>query len=132
MGIVVVWVVSVLIFLAARASGDPVIMMADPGASEEELDVIRERYGLNRPLPVQYAWFVVNSLRGDFGESLFEGTSASLLIWQRIPATLELVLAAKLISLVIGITGGGAGGCQPPQVDQERGPHVFAAGPVDA
>lgn len=106
MGIVVVWVVSVLIFLAARASGDPVIMMADPGASEEELDVIRERYGLNRPLPVQYAWFVVNSLRGDFGESLFEGTSASLLIWQRIPATLELVLAAKLISLVIGITGG--------------------------
>lgn len=106
LGIVVVWVVSVLIFLAARASGDPVIMMADPGASEEELDVIRERYGLNRPLPVQYAWFVVNSLRGDFGESLFEGTSASLLIWQRIPATLELVLAAKLISLVIGITGG--------------------------
>ena len=106
LGIVVVWVVSVLIFLAARASGDPVIMMADPGASEEELDVIRERYGLNRPLTVQYAWFVVNSLRGDFGESLFEGTSASLLIWQRIPATLELVLAAKLISLVIGITGG--------------------------
>jgi len=106
LGIVVVWVVSVLIFLAARASGDPVIMMADPGASEEELDVIRERYGLNRPLPVQYAWFVVNSLRGDFGESLFEGTSASLLIWQRIPATLELVLAAKLISLAIGITGG--------------------------
>ena len=38
LGIVVVWVVSVLIFLAARASGDPVIMMADPGASEEELD----------------------------------------------------------------------------------------------
>lgn len=106
LGIVVVWVVSVLIFLATRASGDPVIMMADPGASEEELDVIRERYGLNHPLPVQYARFMVNSLRGDFGQSLFEGTSASLLIWQRIPATFELLLAAKLISLTIGITGG--------------------------
>lgn len=106
LGIVVIWVVSVLIFLATRASGDPVIMMADPGAGEEELDVIRERYGLNRSLPVQYALYVVNSLRGDFGQSLFQGTSASLLIWERIPATLELLLAAKIISLTIGILGG--------------------------
>lgn len=106
LGIVVIWVVSVLIFLATRASGDPVIMMADPGAGKEELDVIRERYGLNRSLPVQYALYVVNSLRGDFGQSLFQGTSASLLIWERIPATLELLLAAKIISLTIGILGG--------------------------
>ncbi len=106
LGIVVIWIVSILIFLATRASGDPVIMMADPGASEEELDVIRERYGLNRPLPVQYAVFVANSLKGDFGQSLFQGTSASLLIRQRIPATIELLLAAKIISLTIGIVGG--------------------------
>ena len=106
LGIVVIWVVSVLIFLATRASGDPVIMMADPGAGKEELDVIRERYGLNRSLPVQYALYVVNSLKGDFGQSLFQGTSASLLIWERIPATLELLLAAKIISLTIGILGG--------------------------
>jgi len=106
LGIVVIWIVSILIFLATRASGDPVIMMADPGASEEELDVIRERYGLNRPLPVQYAVFVANSLKGDFGQSLFQGTSASLLIRERIPATIELLLAAKIISLTIGIVGG--------------------------
>jgi len=106
LGIVVVFIVSVLIFLATRASGDPVIMMVDPGASEAEMDVIRDRYGLNRPLPVQYAIFILNSLKGDFGESLFQGTSASNLIWERIPATLELLLAATIISLTIGIVGG--------------------------
>lgn len=106
LGIVVVFIVSVLIFLATRASGDPVIMMVDPGASEEEMDVIRERYGLDRPLPVQYAIFVFSSLKGDFGESLFQGTSASELIWGRIPATVELLLAATIISLTLGIAGG--------------------------
>lgn len=106
LGIVVVFIVSVLIFLATRASGDPVIMMVDPGANEEEMDVIRKRYGLDRPLPMQYAVFVLNSLKGDFGESLFQGTSASNLIWERIPATVELLLAAKIISLTIGIVGG--------------------------
>lgn len=106
LGIVVVFIVSVLIFLATRASGDPVIMMVDPGANEEEMNVIRKRYGLDRPLPVQYAVFVLNSLKGDFGESLFQGTSASNLIWERIPATVELLLAAKIISLTIGIVGG--------------------------
>ena len=106
LGAVVIWLVSVLIFLATRASGDPVLMMADPGASEEELDVIRDRYGLNHSLPIQYIVFIVNSLKGDFGQSLFQGTGASQLILQRIPATIELLLAAKLISLAIGITGG--------------------------
>lgn len=105
-GIVVVWVVSILIFLATRASGDPTLMMADPGASEEELDVIRQRYGLDKPLPVQYIFFISRALRGDFGESLFYGVSASEIISERLFATVELVLAAKLISLTIGLVGG--------------------------
>ncbi len=105
-GIVVVWVVSILIFLATRASGDPTLMMADPGASEEELDVIRQRYGLDEPLPVQYIFFISRALRGDFGESLFYGVSASEIISERLFATVELVLAAKLISLTIGLVGG--------------------------
>lgn len=106
LGVVVVFIVSVLIFLATRASGDPVLLMVDPGASEEEMNVVRARYGLNRPLPVQYVFFILNTFKGDFGESLFEGTSAAGLIVERIPATIELLLAAKIISLSIGILGG--------------------------
>lgn len=105
-GIVVVWLVSVLIFLATRASGDPTIMMAAPGASEEELDFIRKRYGLDKPLPVQYVVFLSRALKGDFGKSLFYGVSASEVILDRLGATVALVGAAMAISLAIGVSGG--------------------------
>ena len=105
-GIVVVWLVSVLIFSATRASGDPTIMMAAPGASEEELDFIRKRYGLDKPLPVQYVVFLSRALKGDFGKSLFYGVSASEVILDRLGATVALVGAAMAISLAIGVSGG--------------------------
>lgn len=105
-GIVVVWLVSVLVFLATRASGDPTIMMAAPGASEEELDLIRQRYGLDKPLPVQYVVFLSRALKGDFGKSLFYGVSASEVILDRLDATAALVGTAMAISLAIGVSGG--------------------------
>jgi ABC-type dipeptide/oligopeptide/nickel transport system permease component len=105
-GIVVVWLVSVLVFLATRASGDPTIMMAAPGASEEELDFIRQRYGLDKPLPVQYVVFLSRALKGDFGKSLFYGVSASEVILDRLDATAALVGTAMAISLAIGVSGG--------------------------
>lgn len=105
-GIVVVWLVSVLVFLATRASGDPAIMMAAPGASEEELDFIRQRYGLDKPLPVQYVVFLSRALKGDFGKSLFYGVSASEVILDRLDATAALVGTAMAISLAIGVSGG--------------------------
>ena len=105
-GIMVVWLVSVLIFSATRASGDPTIMMAAPGASEEELDFIRKRYGLDKPLPVQYVVFLSRALKGDFGKSLFYGVSASEVILDRLGATVALVGAAMAISLAIGVSGG--------------------------
>ena len=105
-GIVVVWLVSVLVFLATRASGDPAIMMAAPGASEEELDFIRKKYGLDKPLPVQYVVFLSRALKGDFGKSLFYGVSASEVILDRLDATAALVGTAMAISLAIGVSGG--------------------------
>lgn len=105
-GIVVVWLVSVLVFLATRASGDPTIMMAAPGASEEELDFIKKKYGLDKPLPVQYVVFLSRALKGDFGKSLFYGVSASEVILDRLDATVALVGAAMAISLAIGVSGG--------------------------
>jgi ABC-type dipeptide/oligopeptide/nickel transport system permease component len=80
--------------------------MAEPGAKEEYLDALRKRFGLDRSLPVQYAVFISKAVRGDFGESLYFGVPVSEMIRERFPASLELIAAAQLISLAIGVWGG--------------------------
>jgi peptide/nickel transport system permease protein len=105
-GIIVVWIVSVMIFLATRTGADPAYMIAAPGADESELRSVRERFGLNEPLPVQYYIFIKKALRGDFGESLYYGMPVSEIVLQRLPASLLLVVTAKFISLTIGILAG--------------------------
>jgi ABC-type dipeptide/oligopeptide/nickel transport system permease component len=106
LGIVVIWLVSVFIFLTSRMGGDPALMIASPGADEAELQVIRQRFGLDKSLPVQYLVFITRALQGDFGESLYYGLPVSKLIYQSLPNSLILVGTAKLISLGIGIFGG--------------------------
>ena len=101
-----VWIVSVLIFIATRIGPDPVYILAEPGADEAELQMIRQRFGLDKPLPVQYVVFVSRALQGDFGESLYYGMPVSKILMTHLPASLLLVGAAKLISLVIGLVGG--------------------------
>ncbi len=106
LSIVVVWIVSVLIFLAARIGPDPVYMIASPGASEAELQSIRQRFGLDQSLPVQYLNFITRALQGDFGESIYYGLPVSKIVVARLPASLMLVGAAKFISLFIGLAAG--------------------------
>ena len=106
LGVLVILIVSVLIFVATRITGDPALLIAPPGASEEELRAIRERFGLNEPLPIQYLTFVIRAMKGDFGESIYYGLPVFEIVMQRLPASLELVGAAKLISLTIGLLGG--------------------------
>ena len=105
-GIVVMWLVSVIIFLSTRVGSDPVYMMAEPGASKEDLDVLRRRFALDKPLPVQYLIFFSRAVRGDFGESLLYTAPVSGILLERLPPTLELIFAAQIISLLIGVTGG--------------------------
>ena len=105
-GIVVVWIVSVMIFSATRIGPDPALMIASPGADEAELNSIRDRFGLNESLPVQYYIFIKKALQADFGESIYYGLPVSEIIWQRLPASLMLVGVAKLISLGFGISAG--------------------------
>src|SRR3972149_8866311 len=106
LSVVVVWIVSILIFFAARIGPDPVYMIAPPGASEAELQSIRQRFGLDQPLPVQYLNFIVRALQGDFGESIYYGLPVSKIVVGRLPASLMLVGAAKFISLFIGLAAG--------------------------
>jgi len=94
---------SVTIFCLVRVTGDPAILMADPGAKEEDLQVIRKEFGLDKPLPVQYGVFVSNIVRGDFGKSIYYRIPAFDLYLQRLPASLLLAAVAMVISLILGI-----------------------------
>jgi ABC-type dipeptide/oligopeptide/nickel transport system permease component len=105
-GIVVMWLVSLIIFLSTRVGSDPVYMMAESGASKEDLDVLRRRFALDKSLPVQYLIFFSRAVRGDFGESLLYTAPVSGMLLERLPPTLELIFAAQIISLLIGVTGG--------------------------
>ena len=106
LGIVVVWIVSVLIFLATRIGPDPALMIASPGADEAELNSIRERFGLHRSLPVQYVIFIARALKGDMGESIYYGLPVSEIVWTRIPASAMLIGAAMLIAITLGVSAG--------------------------
>jgi ABC-type dipeptide/oligopeptide/nickel transport system permease component len=94
---------SITIFCLVRVTGDPAILMADPGAKEEDLQIIRKDFGLDKPWPVQYAVFVSNIVRGDFGKSIYYRIPAFELYMQRLPASLLLAAVAMAISLIIGI-----------------------------
>ncbi len=95
--------VALLAFLIFRLAGDPVEMMANEQMTQADRDNLRERLGLNDSLMTQYTRFVVNAAQGNFGISYRNGQDVLSLIAERFPATLELVLVATLISLVLGL-----------------------------
>jgi ABC-type dipeptide/oligopeptide/nickel transport system permease component len=100
------FILSVTIFAIVRLTGDPVTMLAEPGARAEDLDRLRAEWGLDRPLPVQYVAFARNIFTGDLGKSFNYQMPVTTLYFQRLPASLQLALAATLISFIIGIPAG--------------------------
>ena len=82
--------VSALAFLVLRLSGDVAIALAGEGASEADLQLIRTTYGLDRPLLVQYAAWLWQTLQGDFGESLYFKVSVAELVLQKLSITMLL------------------------------------------
>jgi ABC-type dipeptide/oligopeptide/nickel transport system permease component len=100
------FILSVTIFAIVRLTGDPVTMMAEPGARAEDLDRLRAEWGLDQSYPVQYLTFAKNVLMGDLGKSFNYQMPVTTLYFQRLPASLQLALAATLISFIIGIPAG--------------------------
>jgi ABC-type dipeptide/oligopeptide/nickel transport system permease component len=97
---------SIMIFCMVRITGDPAVLMAEPGAKEEDLQAIRREFGLDKPIVVQYVLFVKSMLRGDFGKSIYYRIPALDLYVQRLPASLLLASVAMILSLLIGIPVG--------------------------
>jgi peptide/nickel transport system permease protein len=98
--------VTFLVFIVMFQAGDPVILMASPDASAEEIENLRRNLGLDRPWYIQYADFLSGAVQGDFGNSLRQGQPVFSLVMERIPATLQLAVSAFIFSVVISIPVG--------------------------
>jgi peptide/nickel transport system permease protein len=98
---------TVVVFLGVRAlPGDPALALAGEDRTPEALAAIRERYGLDQPLPLQFWHFVSNAARGDLGTSVRTGQSVNDMLRTALPVTLELSLLAIAIAVVLGVGAG--------------------------
>ena len=100
------FLLSVTIFLFVRVTGDPAVLLVEPGASKDDLEMIRKQFGLDEPLIMQYGRFAVSLFRGDFGQSFYYRTPVLELYLTRLPHSLLLAAAAMVFSLLIGIPTG--------------------------
>lgn len=102
--LVTLFAASVVVFAGIHAlPGDPAVALSAETTNPAVLQAIRVEYGLNKPLPVQYALWVGHALHGNLGTSPKTDLPVAAAIAQRLPITLELTLLALLISLVIGV-----------------------------
>jgi dipeptide transport system permease protein len=96
--------VVVVTFLLTRAMpGDPAAYFAGPAATKEAIEEIRGKLGLDKPLPVQFAHYVADLVRGDMGVALTTGQPVAAEIRSRLPASAELTLLGLLVSLAIAL-----------------------------
>ena len=99
----VTFAVSVFVFALAHKSGDPRDVLLTTYTSAEQYEAWGERWGLDKPLVVQYGIWLGNALRGEFGESLRELRPVRDVIFERVPATLQLAAGAMIFSLAVGV-----------------------------
>ncbi|MDQ4135610.1 MAG: ABC transporter permease [Pseudomonadota bacterium] len=111
--LLVVAVMATLVFLGIYAVGDPIDILANPNADQQERAEIARSLGLDRPLWEQFGVFVLNALQGDLGRSFVYNVPAVEVIAQRLPATLELALVGLVFSILIGVPLGVLAGLKP-------------------
>jgi len=111
--LVVIFVMSLLVFFGVNIVGDPIDMLINPEADQEDIEAAIRALGLDRPIHEQYWYFLVNALKGDLGKSFIFAEPALKLILQRMPATLELAFTAMLMAIFLGIPLGVYAGLRP-------------------
>ncbi|MBA3775151.1 MAG: ABC transporter permease [Betaproteobacteria bacterium] len=103
LAVLVALAVSMIAFLLLRLSGDPAVALAGEGARQADIELIRQTYGFDRPLVVQYAEWLWKTLRGELGNSVYFKTEVGPLIFSKLPTTLLLGFSALLFALLISI-----------------------------
>lgn len=99
--------VTLVVFLIMQMiPGDPALILAGEGASNETVEELRENLGLNKPLYIQYGEYISNLLHGDMGHSLKNKQPVLEEITTRLPITIELALYSIFITIVLGLIAG--------------------------
>ena len=96
-------VISLIVFVLARASGDPRSLMLDDYAGPDQWEELGRKLGLDKSYPEQYFIFLKNAVRLDFGDAINDHRPVMELILERLPATFQLGLAAFIFSVAIGV-----------------------------
>ena len=106
LALITIFGVTLLVFIAARLSGDVVYTLVDASAGQEEIDKMRRQLDLDKPVWLQYISYVGHVARGDFGRSIRYQRPVVEVIAERIPKTVQLGLAAFAVALSLGISLG--------------------------
>ncbi len=101
--IITIFVVSLIIFIMSRVSGDPRHIYLDDYSTQEDWDRMGALLGLDKPYYEQYGIFLKKAVRGDFGESIREGEPVMSVILDRLPNTLQLGISAFAFSVLVGV-----------------------------
>src|SRR4030081_682853 len=111
--LIVMIVISFLVFLGVYAIGNPIDVLISPDADQRIREMVIQQYGLDLPLWQQYLGFLKRLVAGDFGRSFVFNMPVLELILSRLPATLELTLAAVLGATLLGVPLGIYAGMRP-------------------
>jgi ABC-type dipeptide/oligopeptide/nickel transport system permease component len=110
----VLLLISLLVFLLIHAApGDPTLMLLGEETNAAEVATARERWGLDRPLYIQYLKFVASTVTGEFGKSFKYAEPVSQVIKTRLPATIELAIFSIIIAIILAIPLGVWAGSKP-------------------
>ena len=114
--VIVLFVMSVIVFLGIYAIGNPVDILINPEADLAEQEATIRRLGLDKPIWTQYFTFLTNALQGDLGVSFVHNEPALRIIMERLPATMELAVGAVGLAILIGIPAGMIAGLNPESI----------------
>ncbi|HBY97665.1 MAG: ABC transporter permease [Ardenticatenaceae bacterium] len=104
---VVVWLVATLTFLTLRiVPGDPINLLATQNLTVEQMERVRQQWGLDQPIWDQYVVFMTSMVRGDLGVSITSGVQIERLLFEKMPPTIELAVVALMVSSLVGISAG--------------------------
>jgi len=97
--------ISLVVFVMMTLTpGDPVeVMLGDALATDEQREILTREMGLDRPAPERFLHFIANAASGEFGMSFHHRRPVTEVILERVPATIELTVAAMLVALLVGI-----------------------------
>lgn len=105
--------ITTLMFFALRAAGDPIIVMAGENASPEMIELLRQQYGFDQPIFLQYLYYLGNVLQLDFGASLATGEAALQYVLEMLPATILLAFLGMSVTVLVSVPVGAWLGSNP-------------------